>query len=129
MAIVIRRVYEVEPFTGLQEIQLRGNEDFVVQSGNNEGIEVLFHQAVHLTQWVAKTSNSTQLILSVQQPSGVSYAIRSFSSATHFVLNSLDTENPFFWAKLPAESRLRIYGNTTDPSGPFVLSVVVQSIS
>lgn len=72
----------------------------------NEGIEVLYKYPVYISQIVASWTTSTTVTLLVQLPSGTSFTVKAYSSATSFTLNTR-TDSYIYWMQLPAGSRLQ----------------------
>jgi hypothetical protein len=72
----------------------------------DSGIEFIYNYPVYITQIVANWTTSCTVTLSVLLPSGTSYTIQSYSTATSLTLNTR-SENYIYWNQLPAGSRIR----------------------
>lgn len=98
---------------------------------NGTGIGVLFQYAAFVSQIIASWENSTNMVLSVQLPSGVEFDIKTYSSATFFILNHLGGgSNDFmYWFKLPQGARLRLGVDSGDNApGDLTISLVSKTI-
>lgn len=120
------RIYEAHSSFSVQEHRFWNDN---LQNGT--GFKIQFNYAVEVTQIVAVWATQTNMVLSAELPSGISYTITTYGDVTSFTLNHLGTDsNDFvFWTKLPKGSFLRLGVDSAESAaGKIDVSVIAKPV-
>ena len=121
-----QRIYEANSSSSVKEHRF-WKENF----DNGTGIKILFNYSAQVSQIIATWETSTDMVLSVQLPSGVAYTIAEYSAVTSFVVNHQGSgANSFvYWTKLPRGSFLRLGVDSADSApGDLDVSVIANPV-